>query len=631
MRLRRALPWTLAWLLLAALGAAALILDRRQTLQAAFDLDTRILHRVLSQRMEQQEAVLNAVTALAAQGVTDATLAGYVQALTRPYPQITGVQLCPAGGAGACRTLLAPPAGLPDLPDPPGGGPRVLWPPSGPQYALTREGVRVWVDAGRLLPARDRPATPIRVTLDRPAAAGGARLVTFGAPPGPAALALGAAKTLGTALQPFPIRFERTYGAGALPWAALLVWWTLTGLLLAALARLWSARREAARALDDERARAQGIVQASTDGIVLTDSDGRVVHANPAAHGILGSLALGEHLPGRAAFQATLSQAPLDTGAFWQATEARALPAGTALHRDGHAVLVEGSLAPLRGPHGRLLGRVLTVREVGPLQQRMLAQLDEGERRVREHETMLAHAGRLSTLGEMSAGLAHELNQPLTALLSYGQAARRLLDDEDPDLPRAGQALDGMLAQARRAADIIARLRTLVRREPVRRQRVDLPQAVQNVLTLCRADLTALDVTVQATLPPGAAVHADPVQVEQIVLNLIRNALDAMHGTPPGERRLTLTLRPEGPDWQLTVQDTGPGLDDAARAALFQPFQTTKSGGLGLGLTLSQTLAQGLGGHLSGGAPPAGETRGAAFTLTLPAWTAPDPEGAPTP
>ena len=109
MRLRRALPWTLAWLLLAALGAAALILDRRQTLQAGFDLDTRILHRVLSQRMEQQEAVLNAVTALAAQGVTDATLAGYVQALTRPYPQITGVQVCPPGGT--CRTLLAPAGG----------------------------------------------------------------------------------------------------------------------------------------------------------------------------------------------------------------------------------------------------------------------------------------------------------------------------------------------------------------------------------------------------------------------------------------------------------------------------------------------------------------------------------------
>ena len=150
MRLRRALPWTLAWLLLAALGAAALILDRRQTLQAVFDLDTRILHRVLSQRMEQQEAVLNAVTALAAQGVTDTTLAGYVQALARPYPQITGVQLCLP--AGTCRTLLAPPAGLPDLPDAPGGGPRLLWPPSGPQYALTRSGVKVcacgWTPGG---------------------------------------------------------------------------------------------------------------------------------------------------------------------------------------------------------------------------------------------------------------------------------------------------------------------------------------------------------------------------------------------------------------------------------------------------------------------------------------------------
>lgn len=252
------------------------------------------------------------------------------------------------------------------------------------------------------------------------------------------------------------------------------------------------------------------------------------------------------------------------------------------------------------------------MREVSPLQHRLLAQLTKGERRVREHEAHLAHVSRLSTLGEMGAGLAHELNQPLTAIMSYGQAGVRLLDGEGADLPRVRQA---MVAQAHRAGDIITRLRSLARRTPTARVQVDLAHAAQNILALCRADLTRLSADVQTDFPQTPTLmQGDPAQVRQILLNLVRNALEAMEGQV--ERQLTMTLRATGQYGTLTIQDMGTGLSPDALEQLFTPFNTAKAEGLGLGLTLSQTLAQGMDGELSGENVPSG----ARLTLTLPVW-----------
>lgn len=242
----------------------------------------------------------------------------------------------------------------------------------------------------------------------------------------------------------------------------------------------------------------------------------------------------------------------------------------------------------------------------------MLAQLETGERRVREHQDTLAHVSRLSTLSEMGAGLAHELNQPLTAIISYSQAAARLLDEPQPDLGRVRHAVNAAVHQAGRAAQIITRLREWVRRAPGQARATDLVQAAQNVLTLCHADLRRLDIRVVTHVPPGAPVQADPVHLEQISLNLLRNAIDALERTPHAQ--ITLVVEPEGSEWTLTVRDNGPGVTPDVLGRLFTPFTTSKDGGLGLGLSLSQTLAQGMGGNLRGANTPTG----AAFQLRLP-------------
>ncbi|WP_161882207.1 sensor histidine kinase [Deinococcus alpinitundrae] len=274
---------------------------------------------------------------------------------------------------------------------------------------------------------------------------------------------------------------------------------------------------------------------------------------------------------------------------------------------------MEGSLAPLPGADGEGRGRVLILREVGPLQRRLLEHLEDGERRVREHEEMLAHVSRLSTLGEMGAGLAHELNQPLTAIVSYGQAAARLLGEEDPDLGQVRHAVGASVTQAQRAAQIIVRLRQWVRRTPSQARPTDLVQAALSVLTLCRADLERQGVSVITAYADAPLVLADSVQLEQIILNLLRNALEAVHDTP--DPIIKLSIAPEAGGWTLSVRDNGPGIAAGVAARLFTPFTTSKAGGLGLGLSLSQTLAQGMGGDLSGMDGAAG---GAVFTLSLP-------------
>ncbi|ULH18329.1 ATP-binding protein (plasmid) [Deinococcus sp. KNUC1210] len=606
----------LIWLLLAGMGVTALFVSVSNRLATTFGTDARILHRVISQRMEQQEAVLNAVDALERQGVDRAALGTYVRTLLRPYPQVVAVERCTPL---ECQVLGSPTEKPPRLPASRAAAPAVGWPDDGgPLYALSRGSVRVWVDARRLTEALDSGAAPLSYTLFRPQTA--AVIVAHTTPDDrvSASTTLQVEKILGTALQPFPIRISRPVPWESWPWLGGVLWTLLTAGLSVLVWRLLEARRAAQRALLDERARASGVVEAASEAIVALDEGHQVTLANPAARAALSHpLPPGTDLQAVTTFQATLSQAPFDAAAFWESLQPTSLPEGLTLLRPSaagqEAVQVEGSLSPLRGADGELRGRVLILREVGPLQRRMLEHLEHGERRVREHEEMLAHVSRLSTLGEMGAGLAHELNQPLTAIISYGQAAARLLDDPEPDLERVRHAVGASVAQARRAAQIITRLRQWVRRAPSQSRPTDLAQAALNVLTLCRADLNRLGVQVVTSYADAPLVRADPVQLEQIILNLLRNALDAVQGIP--DPTIRLSIAQDQQSWTLSIRDNGSGIAADVSARLFTPFTTSKAGGLGLGLSLSQTLAQGMGGDLSGANANGG---GAVFTLSLP-------------
>jgi signal transduction histidine kinase len=228
----------------------------------------------------------------------------------------------------------------------------------------------------------------------------------------------------------------------------------------------------------------------------------------------------------------------------------------------------------------------------------------------------VSQVARLNTLGELAGGIAHELNQPLTAVIASTQGARRLLDDDPPALEAARQAMASAAAQGRRAADVVARLRRLIEspapgpsRQPIR-----LEAALRNVLQLLEPELRRQHI--EAKLEGSApAVLADPVALEQILHNLIGNAVHALADVPADERRLLLQVTAADGQGSVCVRDTGPGIAAEVLPHLFEPFYTARRGGLGLGLSLCESLALAMNGTLTASNAM---SHGAVFRLTLP-------------
>ncbi|ADU99373.1 two-component sensor histidine kinase [Alicycliphilus denitrificans] len=240
-------------------------------------------------------------------------------------------------------------------------------------------------------------------------------------------------------------------------------------------------------------------------------------------------------------------------------------------------------------------------------------------RRRAEQLLQLGQVARLNTLGELAAGMAHELNQPLTAVLASSQAAQRLLADDEPNMPLLRQALAQAVAQARRASDVVTRLRRLVERPDAaaRTSAIDLPQAAADALHLLEPQLAAHKVQVHTQFAPGLpAASADAVALQQILHNLLANALQAIEAMPLGEHQIWITIAHQGAQLLLTVRDSGPGIAPDMLPRLFIPFATNRDHGLGLGLTLSQSLAETMGGSLQLHEPAPGP--GACFALRLP-------------
>jgi C4-dicarboxylate-specific signal transduction histidine kinase len=238
------------------------------------------------------------------------------------------------------------------------------------------------------------------------------------------------------------------------------------------------------------------------------------------------------------------------------------------------------------------------------------------DRRRAEELLRLGQVARLNALGELAAGMAHELNQPLTAILANTQAAKRLLDEQPPELDTARDAMARSVEQARRASDVVGRMRRVVERPEVGAslQVVNLQDTVNDALYLLEPECRRLGIQ-PAVSGSSLLLKADPVALEQIIHNLLTNALQALAQVPPSERALSIAMQPEINQGVLTICDSGPGIPADVLPRIFEPFFTTRDGGLGLGLSLCESLAADMGGTLT--ATNAAQ-RGALFRLSLP-------------
>jgi signal transduction histidine kinase len=244
-----------------------------------------------------------------------------------------------------------------------------------------------------------------------------------------------------------------------------------------------------------------------------------------------------------------------------------------------------------------------------------------GEERIRKREEefreKMTHITRVSTMGEMASSIAHEVNQPLTAIATYAQACRRLVEGGLAEAPEVMDVLGRIGDEALRAGDIIHRLRSLVRRRESEMVECDLNELLDEITSLASVDARLNEVELRFFLAPEAqAIRADGVRIQQVILNLIRNGIDAMIDTPPARRTLEIRTTPlDENEVQVSVTDQGCGLPETDEESLFEPFFTTKKAGLGLGLNISRRIISAHGGRLWFSRNPEG---GTTFFFTLP-------------
>ena len=259
-----------------------------------------------------------------------------------------------------------------------------------------------------------------------------------------------------------------------------------------------------------------------------------------------------------------------------------------AQRKDGVEVPVEVGLSPMRSA-GKLFVLVSLV--------------DVSERRRFEREAVkqrdeLAHLSRVAMLGELSGSLAHELNQPLAAILSNAQAAQRFLARDPPELQALSDILSDIVKNDRRAGAVIQRLRSLLRKEEAQRQSLAFNDIVVESLQLMRSDLLNRQVSVHTELTPGLPnVSGDRVQLQQVLLNYVINGCDAMDGQPV-DRELLVRTRQVGGGIEVAVSDRGIGVPPKDLERIFEPFMTTKARGMGLGLAICRSIVEAHGGRV---------------------------------
>lgn len=384
------------------------------------------------------------------------------------------------------------------------------------------------------------------------------------------------------------------------------------------LYRIWGLNGQLRRAKSSLEAQHLLILNAVDDGIYGVDTQGRATFVNPAMARMTGWSA--QDMVGQNQ-HALLHHSRADGSAFplrecpvyrtGQDGKARHVPEDLFWRRDGTSFPVEYACSPLRDGQGAIRGSVVVFRDISERKR-----IEEASR---QHQRDLAHMGRLNTLGEMATGIAHEINQPLTAIASSAQACIRLLDAGlDPGrTQRLGDALETIALLAQRGGKIIRQLRQFVKKEEPVKSLVDINALVRRAMRLIQPEASRAGVLTRTELAPDLPrVLVQDIQIEQVLLNLATNAIDAMADPRLRERRLLLRTQAAQGGVEVLVTDTGPGIPEAMRSEIFKQFVTTKPQGLGLGLSISKGIIDAHGGQIS---LTASGPEGSCFHFFLPA------------
>jgi len=371
-----------------------------------------------------------------------------------------------------------------------------------------------------------------------------------------------------------------------------------------------TAQKTAEQSLREREARLRSVLETSPDAIIMIDERGCIESFNIAAARLFGYPArevLGKNVsvlmpePYRAQHDGYLSH-------YRETGEKKVIGIGRIVvgrRRDGSTFPMELAVGEVTVSKRRLFTGFI----------RDISERQEAERDFRELQSELLHVSRLSSMGEMSAALAHELNQPLTAMTNFVNAARRTMEGiESPQSAKAREFLDKAAAQTMRAGQIIKRLRDFVEKGETHKVPENVNRVVEEAMGLAIVGAAEADIRVRSKLAYNLPdIMMDKIQVQQVVLNLVRNAIDALQ-TSPVRDLLVATVREENVV-SVIVSDTGPGLDKEVAERLFQPFVSTKENGMGIGLSVCKSIIEAHGGKIYASPNPEG---GVTFRFDLP-------------
>ena len=355
------------------------------------------------------------------------------------------------------------------------------------------------------------------------------------------------------------------------------------------------------------------VMDAAVDAIIIIDGEGRILRFNQAAQGMFGYSAdfvIGKNVK-------ILMPQPHHSqhDGYLQNYAAGGKAGIIGIGREVSGKRSDGVIFPIHLSVGEIKVESENRRYVGII--RDLTEQKAAQEQVHHLEEQLLHADRLVILGELTAGIAHEINQPLTAIAAYADAGKHLIARGAIDSLEDIQVICGRIAeQSRRAAEVVQRLRKLVRTGTVSKASHDLNSIIRNILLLFEFELKKNNIELDFIPADGIEnLYVDEVQIQQILVNLVKNGLDAISAAGQVDGRIVIRVTQGNKEVLVSVQDNGPGVTPAVQLRLFEAFFTSKPKGVGLGLSICKSIAAAHGGSLSYASPAEG---GSCFILKLP-------------